>query len=89
MMVKSRSASETYENFNFRRERFGRRRFDSDFEGERSRNLSTLRKTPKSADEIQWDAEKGFSESEQAKLENFDAVFHLAGDNVAEGKLVG
>lgn len=43
------------------------------------------RKTPKSADEIQWDAEKGFSESEQAKLENFDAVFHLAGENVAEG----
>ena len=42
-----------------------------------------VRKTPQSADEIQWDAEKGFSESEQAKLENFDAVVHLAGDNVA------
>ena len=43
------------------------------------------RKPTKSADEIQWDAEKGFAESEQAKLENFDAVVHLAGDNVAEG----
>ncbi len=42
-----------------------------------------VRKTPKSADEIQWDAERGFSETEQAKLENFDAVIHLAGDNVA------
>jgi len=42
-----------------------------------------VRKTPKDADEIQWDAEKGFAESEQAKLENFEAVVHLAGDNVA------
>ena len=42
-----------------------------------------VRKTPQSADEIEWDAEKGFAESEQAKLENFDAVVHLAGDNVA------
>lgn len=42
-----------------------------------------VRKTPKSADEIQWDAEKGFSEIEQAKLEGFDAVIHLAGDNIA------
>ena len=42
-----------------------------------------VRKAPKGADEIQWDAEKGFSEDEQAKLEGFDAVIHLAGDNVA------
>lgn len=42
-----------------------------------------VRKTPKNPDEIQWDAETGFSEAEQAKLENFDAVIHLAGDNVA------
>ncbi len=42
-----------------------------------------VRKTPRGADEIEWDAEKGFSESEQAKLENFDVVVHLAGDNVA------
>jgi uncharacterized protein (TIGR01777 family) len=42
-----------------------------------------VRKTPNSSDEIQWDAEKGFAASEQAKLENFDAVMHLAGDNVA------
>jgi len=42
-----------------------------------------VRKTPNSSDEIQWDAETGFSESEQSKLENFDAVVHLAGDNVA------
>jgi hypothetical protein len=42
-----------------------------------------VRKTPKTTDEIQWDADRGFSESEHAKLENFDAVVHLAGDNVA------
>ena len=42
-----------------------------------------VRKTPNSSDEIQWNAETGFSESEHAKLENFDAVVHLAGDNVA------
>ncbi len=42
-----------------------------------------VRKTPRGIDEIQWDAETGFSEGEQAKLENFDAVIHLAGDNVA------
>ena len=42
-----------------------------------------VRKTPNSSDEIQWDAEKGLSEAEQAKLEGFDAVVHLAGDNVA------
>lgn len=42
-----------------------------------------VRQTPKSADEIEWNAETGFSESEQAKLERFDAVMHLAGDNVA------
>ena len=41
------------------------------------------RSAAKNADEIQWDAERGFSESEQAKLENFDAVVHLAGDNIA------
>ncbi|MGI9035538.1 MAG: TIGR01777 family oxidoreductase [Pyrinomonadaceae bacterium] len=45
--------------------------------------IKLVRKTPKSADEIEWNAEKGFSESEQSKLENFDAVIHLAGDNVA------
>ena len=43
------------------------------------------RSAAKNADEIQWDAYKGFSEAEQAKLENFDAVVHLAGDNVGDG----
>lgn len=42
-----------------------------------------VRKMPQSPDEIQWDAEHGFSDSERAKLENFHAVVHLAGDNVA------
>lgn len=45
--------------------------------------LRLVRKTPQSADEIQWDAETGFSEAEHAKLEDFDAVIHMAGDNVA------
>jgi len=44
-----------------------------------------VRKTPKATDEIQWDATEGFSDAEQSKLENFDAVVHLAGDNVASG----
>ncbi len=43
------------------------------------------RKAAKNIGEIQWDAGRGFSESEQMKLENFDAVVHLAGDNVSEG----
>ena len=43
------------------------------------------RKPAKNADEIQWDSQKGFAESEQAKLENFDAIVHLAGDNVGDG----
>ncbi|MGI8467177.1 MAG: TIGR01777 family oxidoreductase [Pyrinomonadaceae bacterium] len=45
--------------------------------------IKLVRKTPKSAGEIEWNAEKDFSESEQLKLENFTAVIHLAGDNVA------
>lgn len=44
-----------------------------------------VRKAPKDNSEIRWDAESGFSESEKAKLEGFDAVVHLAGDNVASG----
>lgn len=43
------------------------------------------RKKAKKTDEIQWDAYEGFSANEQSKLENFDAVVHLAGDNVGEG----
>jgi len=42
-----------------------------------------VRKALQNSDEIQWDAEKGFNKTEQVKLENFDAVVHLAGDNVA------
>lgn len=44
---------------------------------------SLVRKDPKNSNEIQWDADEGFTESEQAKLEGFDAVIHLAGENVA------
>jgi len=44
---------------------------------------SLARKTPKNAHEIRWDAGKGFSDEDQSKLENFDAVIHLAGDNIA------
>lgn len=42
-----------------------------------------VRKPPKNESEIQWDAAKGFSDTQQARLEGFDAVVHLAGDNVA------
>jgi len=43
------------------------------------------RSKAKKEDEIQWDAREGFAPSEQIKLENFDAVFHFAGDNIADG----
>lgn len=43
------------------------------------------RSKAKNADEIQWDSKEGFAPGEQAKLENFDAVFHLAGDNIGDG----
>jgi TIGR01777 family protein len=45
-----------------------------------------VRKIPETPDEIRWDAQKGFSKSEKARLEGFDAVVHLAGDNVASEK---
>ncbi len=44
-----------------------------------------VRKTPRDQSEIQWDATKGFSENEAARLEGFNTVVHLAGDNVAGG----
>lgn len=44
-----------------------------------------VRKTPKNSDEIQWDATQGIAENELSKIENFDAVIHLAGDNVGDG----
>lgn len=42
-----------------------------------------VRKTPTAADEILWSEKTGIAESDIAKLEGFDAVIHLAGDNVA------
>lgn len=42
-----------------------------------------VRKAPQADDEIQWDARTGFSDAEKARLDNFDAVIHLAGDNIA------
>jgi uncharacterized protein (TIGR01777 family) len=44
---------------------------------------SLVRKEATNSKEIQWDAEEGFTEGEQAKLEGFDVVIHLAGENVA------
>lgn len=44
-----------------------------------------VRKKPSGADEIRWNSEKGFLAGEEQKLEGFDAVIHLAGDNVAGG----
>ncbi len=44
-----------------------------------------VRQQPKGSDEIRWDSDKGFSFGEEHKLEGFDAVIHLAGDNVASG----
>jgi NAD dependent epimerase/dehydratase family enzyme len=44
-----------------------------------------VRAPPKAgAAEIQWDAEKGFTDL--AQLEGFDAVIHLAGENISDGR---
>jgi uncharacterized protein len=42
-----------------------------------------VRKIGNQTNEILWDAEKGFSEQNERKLNGFDAVINLAGDNVA------
>jgi uncharacterized protein (TIGR01777 family) len=42
-----------------------------------------VRRAPSTASEIRWDSEAGFSSEDAARLEGFDAVVHLAGDNVA------
>jgi uncharacterized protein (TIGR01777 family) len=42
-----------------------------------------VRKIGNQTNEILWDAEKGFSEQNEGKLNGFDAVINLAGDNVA------
>lgn len=46
--------------------------------------FSLVRKQPQNESEIQWDAERGVSNSELNRLENFDAVVHLAGAGVAD-----
>lgn len=45
-----------------------------------------VRKAAKKDDEIQWNAATGILEKELPKAENFDALIHLAGDNVGDGK---
>lgn len=42
-----------------------------------------VRKAPTSAGEIRWDPESAVSEGDLEKFAGFDAVVHLAGDNVA------
>ncbi len=42
-----------------------------------------VRKIGNQTNEILWDAEKGFSEENERKLNGFDAVINLVGDNVA------
>jgi uncharacterized protein (TIGR01777 family) len=43
-----------------------------------------VRHDPQSADEIQWNPETGVSD--KGKLEGMDAVVHLAGESIAEGR---
>lgn len=45
--------------------------------------VKLVRSAPSTASEIRWDSEVGFAESDRERLEGFDAVVHLAGDNVA------
>ena len=42
------------------------------------------RRNPQNENDIQWDAYKGFSEKEFAKLEGIQTVVHLAGESIAE-----
>jgi hypothetical protein len=46
--------------------------------------FSLVRQTPSKEHEIQWNAETGIAESELKKIENFDAVVHLAGAGIAD-----
>lgn len=45
--------------------------------------LLASRIEPKKPEQIQWDMEDGFNESDLNRLENLDAVIHLAGENVS------
>lgn len=44
------------------------------------------RKASKEPDEISWGVEKGFSNDDLKKIEGVEAVVHLAGENVSDGK---
>lgn len=46
--------------------------------------VKLVRRPPRGADEIQWDAERGVLEPE--RLVGLDAVIHLAGENIAAGR---
>ena len=46
--------------------------------------LRLVRKSPESSGEIQWDPETGVSD--KSRLEGVDAVVHLAGESIAEGR---
>ncbi len=41
------------------------------------------RSEPKSEDEIQWNADTGFADDDLPRLENLDAVIHLAGESIS------
>lgn len=45
--------------------------------------LLATRSEPKSASQIQWDADTGFREEDLERLEGLDAVIHLAGESIA------
>ncbi len=45
--------------------------------------LLATRSEPKKPEQIQWDMEAGFNESDFNRLEGLDAVIHLAGENVS------
>lgn len=46
--------------------------------------FSLVRQTPNNQHEIQWNAETGIADGELKKIENFDAVVHLAGAGIAD-----
>jgi len=46
--------------------------------------LKVTRGNASAPDQIKWNPESGFSSEELSRLENLDAVIHLAGENVAD-----
>lgn len=54
-----------------------------EFAGKGYEMLLAGRKKPEKPNEIQWNTEKGFADSDLPRLESLDAVIHLAGETIS------